>query len=545
MVKLPELVTDRRAGVGPLVALALPMLIGAGALAVDVGSAGLEARRLQGIADAAALSAAGALSRADAAAAESVAASGWTRATDRSVVTGRYSAAAGTPIDRRFTAGATPANAVEVALEARTPAYLARLWGVREVAVRRTARAARIDLAAFAVGSTLASLDGGIVNAWLSALTGSRISLSLLDRGSLAGAQVDLLGYLGALRVRTGAGDNAALLGQPVPLADAVRALADTAADPAAAAALRLIAAQLPGDATALLDTLIALGPVGASDRSGIPVAVDSLSLLLALLQHGAGDEVIELDLGTVLPGIADAHVRVALGGRDEASPWIAIDEAGGVTVRTAQARVQATVALGATSLPLVGTLARVEVPLYVELARGEARLAAIDCPAGGPRGVTLEAKPGLATVAIGSVDARRLGDFTRALSIGTARLVDTPLIDVDARGVIDIGAAEGWTPVRFTEADIAGGVWRKVASSRPVGGIAASLVRQTELTPRVIGLPLPTGPLLGAVGNTLSVASPAIDQLLMLVTGVAGVSLGEASVTVKGMRCGQPVLVG
>src|SRR3546814_18532908 len=50
--------SDTRAGVGMIVALAMPVAIGAAALAVDVGSATLATRKLQGVADAAALAAA-------------------------------------------------------------------------------------------------------------------------------------------------------------------------------------------------------------------------------------------------------------------------------------------------------------------------------------------------------------------------------------------------------------------------------------------------------------------------------------------------------
>ena len=59
MRRFTDLVADRRGGIGVASAAALTMLIGAAALAVDIGSFQLDRRKLQGIADAAALAAAG------------------------------------------------------------------------------------------------------------------------------------------------------------------------------------------------------------------------------------------------------------------------------------------------------------------------------------------------------------------------------------------------------------------------------------------------------------------------------------------------------
>ena len=56
---LRSLVRDRCAGISIATACAMTMLIGGAALAVDVGSLYLDRRKLQGIADAAAMAAAG------------------------------------------------------------------------------------------------------------------------------------------------------------------------------------------------------------------------------------------------------------------------------------------------------------------------------------------------------------------------------------------------------------------------------------------------------------------------------------------------------
>ena len=47
------------------------------------------------------------------------------------------------------------------------------------------------------------------------------------------------------------------------------------------------------------------------------------------------------------------------------------------------------------------------------------------------------------------------------------------------------------------------------------------------------------------AVGGALSLVAPALDGLLMNLTGLLGVGIGEADLRVTGVRCGTAVLVG
>src|SRR3546814_4521395 len=65
------------------------------------------------------------------------------------------------------------------------------IFGRRAITIRRSATAAQTRMASFAIGSRLASIDGGVLNALLSGLTGSRIPLKALDYRPLAGADVD------------------------------------------------------------------------------------------------------------------------------------------------------------------------------------------------------------------------------------------------------------------------------------------------------------------------------------------------------------------
>src|SRR3546814_7974854 len=94
-------------------------------------------------------------------------------------------------------------------------------------------------MASFAIGSRLASIDGGVLNALLSGLTGSSISLKALDYRALAGADVDLFAWLDALRTQAhvSAGSYDELLGTSVAVGDALAAAASVTPDSAAAEA--------------------------------------------------------------------------------------------------------------------------------------------------------------------------------------------------------------------------------------------------------------------------------------------------------------------
>lgn len=546
---LKWLAEDRHAGIGPLIALAMPVLIGAGALAVDVGSIQLETRRLQGLADAAALAAVNNLPSAQARAEALVGDAGWDRNFTVTTTPGRYVADPSKASGERFTPGALPANAVQVALSTQSPTFLARIFGRHDVAIGRTARAARIDLASISVGSRLAPLDGGLVNAYLSALTGSSVSLSVADYNALAGADIDLLGFVDALNttadLKLGSYDQ--ILASDVTLPQLVDAVGLAAVDDVLARALlaRIAAGMNAGD-TVNLSALIDLGPVGAQDRAAAGlVKVNALALLTSVLQLSNGERQVALDIGAGIPGLAQTRVWLAVGQRPENSPWIAIGDGGQPIVRTAQIRVYIETRLANVSLPGLGSLVGVNVPLFVELAEAEARIDAIACPTPATARVDVGARPGLGTIALGEVETRRLNDFSRKMTIRTTKLVDTLLIDVEARGVLALGGAEPWQRVSFSAAQIGSGIPQTVSSGAAVRGLTGSLIGSTTLTPRVLGLPIPVGPLLSGVGQTLNVAAPALDGLVNLATGTLGVRYGQADVWVNGVRCGEPMLVG
>lgn len=535
-----RLLSERRGATAALVAGSLPMLFGVAALAVDLGLVQLERRRIQGVADAAALAAARDTGRAATLAQAMAAASPGRYPLTTAAVTGRYRADAAP--DARFAAGAADPDAVRVTVRSEVPTMFAAIFGTPTVAVERRATARRLDLAGFAVGSRLASLDGGVANALLSGLTGGRVALSVMDYQALAAAEVDLVPWLKVLgadaRVDVATFDE--LLDADLPAATVLGSLSRQVAEPTARAALASLSSAAKG--TIRLAELIDLGELGRQGEGGAGLLrIDTLDLASHVIQGSASDRQVAIDLGAQVPGLARTRLWVAIGERPNHAPWIAVTRDRSPVIRTAQARLYLETALGPQPLPGLG-LASVELPLFVELASAEARLESLQCR---PDAVTLAARPGPGQVAVARVDPATLPDFRAPVAFADARLLDTLLLRVEGRGAIDLGAGEAFQTRRFDAAAIAAQSVQTVRSTAPVGGIAASLMQRVELRARALGfLSVPLDPVVRGVGGQLSLVAPTLDSVLMSVTGVLGVGVGEADLWVTGVRCGQPVLI-
>ncbi len=538
------LARNRSGGVATIVALMMPVIVGMTAFAVDIGAAQLETRKLQGIADAAAIAAAADPSHAQTAAQASVNAAGWPRQIQVAAVSGRYDPTLAQ--GQRFAADASSSAAVRVTLNAQSPTYFAQVLGYDGVPIRRSATAAQTNVAAFSIGSRLAALQGGVVNSFLSALTGSSVSLSVMDYNSLAGAQIDLLSFLDALHTNANlsAGTYDDTLDAQVTTPQLLSALADSlpASNAAQAAAIRGIALHA-GPTKVSLSSLIDLGPLGQQGSGGKGMAsVDALTMLTTLAQIGNGQRQVQLDLSASVLGLAQTKVWLAIGQRPSQSPWITVTASGAPIIRTAQTRLYVETSTANLSLPGLGTLAQVKLPLFVELSSAEAKLNKIEC--GASRAATIDARPSPGQAAIAAIDTSKLNDFTTPLTQSPARILDTLLIDVDGQATINLGQAEAWQALRFDQSAIDAGEIKTVSSGTLTQSIAASLVSRLQLTPRVIGLPIPLAPLTQAVGQQLAVLAPVLDTLLDTTTGTLGVHFGQADVRVTGLRCGTPSLV-
>ncbi|UAK26393.1 TadG family pilus assembly protein [Sphingomonas nostoxanthinifaciens] len=542
------LACDRRGSVTLLTAAALAIATAAMALAVDLGSLYAESRKLQGIADAAALSAAGNLSTATTSAQAAIDANNPRQPVTLTIVTGVYSPDPTVAAAARFTAGGT-ANAARVTLKENAPLYFGRIFGLTSVHIGRNATAVRTDLAAFSLGSRAASLNGGIGNQLLSALTGSTISLSVADYNALATANFDLFSFVDALRTElklTGLSYTQVLqTTTTLPhLLNALAATLTTGGNAAAASAVAKLAGSVVST-TISPALLVNLGSLGAQDRTsgGQAILLGLNQFLQATLQTAGGARQMSLSLNGLIPGLASVNTTLAVGNRTASSPWLSVTSTGDTIVSTAQSRLYLEVQLlSSPALQLLG-ISGIRLPVYVELAAAQARLSSISCSAAAGQSAILSVLPSLGHASIADVNTTALSNMSVIPAETPATIVNILGIKATASATIPLSDAT-WQSVPFNSTEIAARAVKTVSSSGTVSAIATGLDSKLAIGVAVGPLSLPDltiGPLIKPI---LDLAAPLVDQLLSPLLDLLGIHLGQADVQINGVRCGTAALV-
>jgi len=548
---------NRRGGVAIIAATSGAVLVAFAALAVDLGSIFLQTRQLQGMADLAAIGAANDLTNAQAAAAATASSNGWNGAVQTAVVLGTYVPNSAIPAAQRFTAGGTTPNAAQVTLTAQAQLFFGQaILGKSSIPVTRTATAATAQAASFSLGSGLASLQGGVANALLSGLTGSSVALSVSDYNSLASANVDLLQFSQALQTKLNlqGASFTQVLSSNVSTGQALSVLStllNTGGNDPAAVAINTIATAAGTATPANLQQLIDLGPYASQDHAdpatGAGVSVNALQLASAILQLSQGGHQIQLSLGGTIPGLASTTAWLAIGQRPSNSPWLTVNDDGTVTVYTAQTRlyIDAQVAPGAGVLSSAG-VALVNIPLYVQTASAAAKLSSLSCPTSTTApAVTLAVEPSVGQINLGQINTASLNNFSQPLTPTPATLVNLLLLQVTGQAQVNLGGGS-WQSVSFSQADIAAGTTKTVSTNNIAQATAASLLPNTTLQIQLLGLDILLGQLgvTSAVQQLLTAVAPSLDAVINAVEGVLGVQLGQAMVTVNGLRCNDAALV-
>ncbi len=540
---------DARGTVAAIVCLSLTVILWCGAFAVDVGSLYADRRRAQGAADLAAMAAAADLARAEDAARATLLDNGVGSMSAFELVTGRYRADAELGPAARFAEGAGPANAVRLRIQRDAPLYLAApLIGVESWTVGVEATAVATRQAAFSVGSRLARLEGGTPNALLGALLGGDVTLDVMDYEALIDADVKLFAFMKALatelRIEAGTFDD--VLAADATMGDVLDALAAVTGDAAAASAIAAVGNAANANVSVPLGAIVDLGPYGGvgldSSSPGFDPSVNAMGLISAAAAIANGGRQLALNLGAGVPGIASLVVDLAIGEPMQGSAWFTVGEED-ATVRTVQTRLRLVATIGGSGL-LAGIAVR--VPLYLELASAEARLAAIACGSSpGETRVDIAARPALAGLWIGELDPAALSNFARRPQITPARLIRAPLLRVDGEAQAEITNA-GETTLSFDRDDIDAGAVKSTATDDALQTLLDGLVRDLDIRVTILGLGLGLpGPVKAAVANLLVTTIPLLDGVIQQVLDALGLSLGEADVRVDGVRCDGAALVG
>ena len=538
------------------------VLIGMAALAIDVGEFYVAKRKQQTATDIAAIVAAGDLAHAQSAAAANLVANGFASSALVSVELGTYKADPTIAPGQRFVAGTsgTP-NAVRVTVRTTVPFVFGGIFGSANAAapngttagatIKTQAVAAATNVAAFTVGSRLAQLNGGILNAILGGLLGTQVNLSVMDYQALASAKVDLFAFSNALatKINLQAATYNDLAASNVRMGDVLGALAATpttsGGSSGASSALSNIASAAGLGTTRFPEgTLISYGPYGsyAIGASGpLKANLSALDLLFAAAQIANGQHEVQAALGVNLPGVASASLKLTIGEPPVGSSFAAVGSEG-TTVHTAQTRVLLTIQLLGS-----GSISVVNLPLYVEVATATGRLASIACPAGDvtQSQVQLGITPGIVDAWIGAVSDSDFTNLSAPPSPPPATLVNLPgLATVTGRAHVTMTNMNE-TLVAFSYADIAAGTVKTVSTTDFTSSLVSQLLGTLQLNVNVLGLGLgvPAG-LDKSVANILAADLQPIDQVLASTLLALGITLGDADSLVNGVRCGQGALV-
>jgi uncharacterized membrane protein len=548
---------DERGGIAIIGAAFAICGIGALAIGVDVASVFVEKRRAQSAVDLAAIAAARDPDKALQAATATVNDNGVSGVREIRIIKGNYTANPAVPVNLRFVPNGTPANAVMVELDSRAQAYFGKSFlpaGTLDVATRATATSTA--QAAFTVGSRLLSLDGGILNAFLSGLLGGNVSLTIMDYNALAGYNVDLFKFSSTLgtNVVGQAGTYEQLAATRVSVGQIIDALINVAQAGGGGAQLDFALRQLKNYSNANnvqlnVNKLFDFGQSNSLSFSQGATALQAKAAALSIIQAAAevanGTNQIDITSSLNVPGLVSTQLGITIGERPQSSPWIRFGDKG-VEVYTAQTRVRLIAQVGGAGLLSAVTL---RLPLYIDIAAARARLADISCGANpvNDMRVTLGVRPSL-------INAWLAEPATLA---GWKTLGSPPnMVDATIASVAGLIAASGRanaeitnlsdTNVVFRYADITGLVAKNVRTSAFTQSLAASLVGNLSLTVNAAGLLslTPTAVLTALIRSILTPVAPAIDGVLNSVFKTLGIGLGEADVWVNGVRCDGAALV-
>lgn len=549
-----------------MTAFFMPIGLGVAAFAVDQATLFYDQRELQAATDVAAIVAAANLGNPETAARRAlqdngilaVAGTGGTGGIEDgdpgsrikvTVTPGVYTANRAEARATRFkSANGSSTNAVKVSVERRAQLYFAATF-MRPPKMRATATARSSAQAAFSVGSRLASLNGGIINAVLGGLTGTTLSLDVMDYRALVDAQVNVLGVLDALATELNltAGTYQQVLDSSVTVGQLADALVEVTDQNLAVRALTTLARDTRSSTVQIpLRKVFSIASIAGAQVGHGAAALDAevgvFDILSAALAVADGTHQVVLNLGATIPGLSSSTATLSIGEPPAQSAWFAVGDKGHV-VKTAQTRLKVVVQVGGKGL-LAGLSVR--LPLYVEVASASAKLTSVSCPSGAPSSgrVELAVTPAALEAWIGEVVSADVANFSRTPEVTTGTMLNATLVRATVTSHVAMNNLSPST-LTFTGNDIGSKTPKNVSVSDFTGSLTSTLLREADIKVKILGLGLGSPQAVqDALAATLSPVTPAVDSLIGNVLNVLGVKVGEADVWVSGVRCQRAVLV-
>lgn len=563
---------DKSGNIGISTAFVLPLVVLSLGLGIDYGYLTLQKREMQGIADITAIVAAADLPNVEEAALDhfknnsldlAVATRNGLLTVDGKVVPrdltalqngivtivkGRYVPDPALATGQRFIPNATPADAAQVSIEKEGELHLAAMFSAPPT-MSAVGTAASTKLASFSIGSRLASLDGGILNALLGQMLGTTISLKVMDYRALVDEDIDIQPFLKIVSTRlnlTAASYEDVLtanLTMPQLLASmqVVHGLSSTATT----ALKALETASSKDKRTFTLSQILNIDPkkgLNVDAGSNWQMKVGAFDMVSAAAAIANGTNQISLAAVAGLPGIASASIKLAIGEPPVETPRHKLG-APGSAVRTAQTRLAVEVSIDGLAA-LAGL--KIKLPIYVEVAHAEGKLADIRCYGSTPQNasVSIDTVPGVAEIAIGTVHPEVLSNFSDEARVEKARLVESALLRINGIAHVE---TKNMQPQRltFSPSEVAMGAVKSVSTKDILTSTTQTLLNNLNVDIQVLFLTIGSPQAIQtALAQTLGGVTSSIDALLYNLLLAVGVRVGEADVRATGVTCLQPVLV-
>lgn len=462
-----------------------------------------------------------------------------------------------------FEAATTDLNAVRITINKAPLAILPFFEADRTIYGK--AVAANDPIAGFSLGTGVASLDKGVLNQLLSGLLGTsnQISLELVSYKGLATGSIRLLDLIS---VMPNVGTVKELLDTRIQLRDfilfMVKALGTT--NPVAVEALNGILAANVRSAEIKVGDLIKV--TTPSSEGAASANVNVLELLMVTAQIANGKNAINLGTGVNLGALATVDTKlsiveppsIAIGpaGKDSNNKWKT--QAHSAAIRLfLDAKVVDT-----SKIPLVGLITDIQLihlPLYIEVAPGQAWLTEIQCriPLQDSQ-ITIASQPGIANICIADGMEAQMTNVTTppncsdSATISKVSLLGIPILEVKATAPLPATVSpQASVPMHFdgiigNEDDIQRSTSNATGSvlSTAVGGLTSGL----KLQACALFICLGTNELKSLL-DTLNTAviTPLLgllDTAIQPLLGLLGVQLGYSDVHHQSLTCGEAKLV-
>ena len=453
-------------------------------------------------------------------------------------------------------------SAVRVTLTQPAPARLIpAITGGSTLQLQARAAAEQAPQAGVSLGVTVLGLNSAnspLLNALLGGLLGGSVNLSLASQRGLAAAQVQLGDLAAAAGVATPSGlvtVSTTLPGMLTLLADALN-ITGGAANTAAAATLGSLAALADPSRNVQLGDVLEIGSQ-ITGSAADTAYVDALSLLTALAQSAMVGQPLNLPLTVALPaGLANLRLVLKV---QQAPKIIGPGPAGTgpdgrplTFARTAAIQLQVRTDLldvnGALSAlsPLVGVVAQpIRLGLDIDLAAAEASVRAIQCPARNRPDtvVDLDVDTQLARIRMGTFTgpAASLPPLAGGALISAINLpLIGPVLSVTlaAPALLDVGTPGTEETTFINDFPLYVPLPtptnpRQLGNASLLGSAGASLASQfgSQLTVRLLGIPLPLGTVLSLSSSLLAPVFSLLDGIVDPLLAQLGVQAGATNV--------------